>query len=140
MCGRVIAYQYGPVKAFDGQDTNPNIDSFYVDGVSITHGMSPGQHIWTFAAAQHESLEPALSNNSCPCINIDIQTVIDIPSFVGNDYFCDTAQPTGIASIRYGADPLWDGAGCGPKKTCCTFNNPPWFYKELPSLYLMIWK
>ncbi len=31
----------------------------------------------------------------------------------------------------YGADPLWDGAGCGPTNTCCTFNNPPWFYKEL---------
>ncbi len=33
----------------------------------------------------------------------------------------------------YGGDPLWDGAGCGPLNTCCTFNNPPWFYKELPA-------
>ena len=32
----------------------------------------------------------------------------------------------------YSADPLWDGAGCGPLNTCCSFNNPPWFYKELP--------
>ncbi len=27
---------------------------------------------------------------------------------------------------------MWDGAGCGPLKTCCTFNNSPWFYKKLP--------
>ena len=32
----------------------------------------------------------------------------------------------------YDADPLWDGAGCGGQSTCCSFNNPPWFYKPLP--------
>ena len=32
----------------------------------------------------------------------------------------------------YSEDPLWDGAGCGPQSTCCSFNNPPWFYKQLP--------
>ena len=133
VCGRVIAYQYGPVEAFGGQDTNPNIDSFYVDGVSITHGMSPRQHIWTFAAAQRENILPRFSHLSCPCINTDIRTVIDIPSFVGNDYFCDTASITGIRNILHQDDPLWDGAGCGPKNTCCSFNNPPWFYKKLPN-------
>ncbi len=34
-----------------------------------------------------------------------------------------------IMKIFYNEDPLWDGAGCGPLNT---FNNPPWFYKELP--------
>ena len=29
-------------------------------------------------------------------------------------------------------DPLWDGAGCGATSTCCSFNTPPWFYKQLP--------
>ena len=29
-------------------------------------------------------------------------------------------------------NPLWDGAGCGSQSTCCSFNNPPWFYKQLP--------
>jgi len=29
-------------------------------------------------------------------------------------------------------DRLWDGEGCGPSSTCCTFNNPPWFCKQLP--------
>ena len=31
----------------------------------------------------------------------------------------------------YSADPLWDGAGCGSEYTCCAFNTPPWFYKQL---------
>ena len=26
--------------------------------------------------------------------------------------------------------PLWDGAGCGLANTCCSLNNPPWFYKH----------
>ena len=29
-------------------------------------------------------------------------------------------------------DPLWDGQGCGGTSTCCSFNNPPWFCKQLP--------
>jgi hypothetical protein len=24
-----------------------------------------------------------------------------------------------------------DGAGCGAGNACCTFNTPPWFYKQL---------
>ena len=31
------------------------------------------------------------------------------------------------------ADPLWDGKGCGPTNTCCSFNTPPWFVKDLSS-------
>ncbi len=67
----------------------------------------------------------------CPCNQASSATTP--PAFVGNDYLCDTANRGG--SVRYvffGDDPLWDGAGCGPLNTCCTFNNPPWFYKELP--------
>ena len=30
------------------------------------------------------------------------------------------------------ADPLWDSDGCGPTSRCCTWNNPPWFCRELP--------
>ena len=32
----------------------------------------------------------------------------------------------------YSADPLWDGSGCGSTSSCCGFNNPPWFCKQLP--------
>jgi len=30
------------------------IDDVYVDGISLTHGSSPRQHIWTFANALDE--------------------------------------------------------------------------------------
>ena len=35
--------------------------------------------------------------------------------------------------IFYPNDPLWDGQGCGRLNTCCSFNSPPWFMKELSS-------
>ena len=66
--------------------------------------------------------------------NVTEQRPIPIPSFVGNDYFCETGVPPGEGwyPIRYfPADLLWDGGGCGPTNTCCTFNNPPWFCKQL---------
>ena len=34
----------------------------------------------------------------------------------------------------YPDDPLWDGAGCGNTSTCCQFNNPLWFCKQLLEL------
>ncbi len=50
---------------------------------------------------------------------------------MGDEYFCDTGSQNRYQNIWYTDDPLWDGAGCGPQSTCCTFNNPPWFYKQL---------
>ena len=33
----------------------------------------------------------------------------------------------------YPDDPLWDGKGCSSKSSYCSFNNPPYFTKQLPS-------
>ncbi len=88
VCGRVIGYQFGLVKGF-GSET---IDEDYIDGVSLTHG-PPRQHIWTFAAAQQKivtNTDPVTSS-SCPCINPSVPFPFELPSFVGNDYFCDSA-------------------------------------------------
>ena len=123
VCGRFIAYQYASTNAFEGND---NISSTYVDGVSLTHG-NPREHIWTFAAARDET--PAYG---CSCLSSDQSTRYMPPSFVGNDYFCDTGSRETYTSRFYVEDPLWDGAGCGPWSTCCSYNNPPWFYKQLP--------
>ena len=126
VCGRVIGYQYGSTDAFFGD----NINSIYVDGVSLTHG-DPRQHIWTFAAAQDEV--GSYPSGNCPCINTNqAAQASHPPAFVGNDYFCDTGSEEFRQIIFYGDDPLWDGAGCGPLNTCCSFNTPPWFYKQLP--------
>ena len=101
-----------------------DINRVYAEGVSITHG-SPRQHIWTLASTSNE--------NQCPC---DRSSSVPSPSFVGNDYFCEVGDPPYNSSSVgnfYSNDPLWDGEGCGPTSTCCTFNNPPWFYNQLPS-------
>ena len=46
ICGRVVGYQYGTADAVDTHGNNHNnINSYYVDGISITHG-SPRQHVW----------------------------------------------------------------------------------------------
>ena len=131
VCGQIVGYQQGTTDAFFGWFSNGDIDGGYVDGVSVTHG-TPREHIWTFASAHDESLTTGVI---CPCTNINNPTTdFNIPDFVGNDYFCETGVPTGStwSNIFFSDDPLWDGDGCGPTSTCCTFNNPPWFCKQLP--------
>ena len=134
VCGKIIGYQQKSPDAFhrfiSGQTT---IDSNYVDGISLTHGSSPREHIWTFAAALQEDISaPANSHQSvCPCTNTNNPAPTAPPSFVGQDYFCDTGSANHFQYIFYGDDPLWDGAGCGASSTCCSFNSPPWFLKEL---------
>ena len=139
VCGRIRAYQVGSpdifgnnkITAGSGRDTeNPNIETNYVDGVSLTHGKSPRQHIWTFVATSTGDSQTPKSK--CPCINSKISSMFPpFSAFVGQNYFCGTGTEDS-SSPFYSADPLWDGAGCGPMNTCCSFNNPPWFYKQLP--------
>ena len=118
VCGRVRGYQFASPDGF----TFNNIDSPYVDGVSITHGANPRKHIWTFVAAQRE--------NSCPCARGTVT-----PTFVGSDYYCESAVIGSWNHVLYPNDPLWDGQGCnGLESTCCDPPNLPWFCKELPEL------
>ena len=132
ICGRIIGYQVGEPQAFVLENINQpqSIDGPYVDGVSLTYG-SPQQHIWTFANALDEV---GANANTSRCSCTDSSRPNTTPSFVGNDYFCETGVPPGQSwnYTFYADDPLWDGQGCGPTSTCCTFNNPPWFCKQLP--------
>ena len=133
VCGRIIGYQVGHPQAFYLENSNEPqvIDSSYVDGVSLTYG-SLRQYIWTFANAIDE---PDAGNDRSRCSCTDSSRPNPPPSFVGDDYFCETGVPPGqgwSSGTFYADDPLWDGQGCGPTSTCCTFNNPPWFCKQLP--------
>ena len=132
VCGKIVGYQQTSPDAFGPYNHNRSltIDDNYVDGISLTHGRNPRKHIWTFAAALHEVSRRQFQ---CPCININNPVTILIPPYVGNDYFCDTASESHFQNKFYPDDPLWDGQGCGRLNTCCSFNNPPWFMKELPS-------
>ena len=80
--------------------------------------------------------------NVLACINTSINPPSPVPSYIGRDYFCDTA----FSTVYYGvpnfqsvqiSDPLWDGEGCGSNNTCCYDPqrevNPPWFVKTLSS-------
>ena len=130
VCGKIIGYQDKTTDAFWPYIRNPalTIDNNYIEGVSLTHGSKPRKHIWSFAAAIDEI--QSISSNKCPCITGES---IPIPPWVGNDYFCDTGAKQRWEYIFYPDHPLWDGEGCGPTSTCCSFNNPPWFSKQLLS-------
>ena len=128
VCGKIIGYQYGSPDAF-GWIRGLTIDNGYVDGVSLTHGQTPRKHIWTFAAAVDETRS---NYYVCPCTKPDATYTGVVPPFIGQDYFCDTGSRYTVRSQFYSADPLWDGSGCGSTSSCCGFNNPPWFCKQLP--------
>ena len=123
----LVSYQDKITIAFGGG--GGAIDINYVDGISLTYGASPRNHIWTFAAALNGYNNSRLS--VCPCTDTRTSPPPVVPSYVGDDYFCDTGSENNLQSIFYGDDPLWDGAGCGEYNTCCEFNSPPWFRKEI---------
>ena len=140
--GRIYAYQRGFSYAFRySVDSNPNasIDSSYVSGLSLTHGLvGQRKHVWTFAGAWDETFTYNNNNNtllrpsSCPCMNPALTWPYEVPSYVGDSYFCDTGAHTfGDSNKVYMDDPLWEGEGCGGSSTCCRFNSPPWFCQQL---------
>ena len=130
VCGRITAYQKGTTDAFyNHYSHNSTITAAYVDGVSITHG-SLKHHIWTFAAANDEM---RADQWRCPCSRCDQNFTGRVPSYVGNDYFCDSGSLLFPGPIYiYTTNPIWDGSGCASTSTCCNFNSPPWFCKKLP--------
>ena len=134
VCGKIIAYQVGSPDTFSesANRVNVSIETYYVDGISLTHG-SPRHHIWTFAAGLDEYPD-SFAHSNCPCTDTtQSSSATSPPEYVGADYFCDTGSEARYQNGNfYSDDPLWDGAGCGPLNVCCSFNNPPWFYKELP--------
>ena len=130
VCGRIRGYQFGSPDAFYSQ--NRGIDSYYVDGVSLTHGGAGSrQHIWTFAAGLTE-VDTGLLSPRCPC---DTHNYNLVPIFLGDNFFCESGVNSGQLSpyILYPDDVLWDGQNCTSISTCCQLNNPPWFTKNLTS-------
>ena len=126
VCGRIRGYQYDVTTAFeiDYEDTGRVVT---IDEAYVTHG-SPQQHIWTFAAGSAEYFHSF--HDACPC---DATVNITIPSFVGEDYFCESGTNSGTGNGFHPYDPLWDGKNCTSTSTCCSFNNPPYFTKQLPN-------
>ena len=118
VCGLVYGYQKRTPDGFNRAQNCPGctIDDPYVDGVSITHGI-PRQHIWSLAVSHNI--------NFCRCSATGSQP--ELPSFVGQDYFCDVE---GADTYVY-ADRLWDKHDClSGGQRCC--EEGQWFCKDLP--------
>ena len=132
VCGQVIGYQVGFAGVFDDQQLP--IDTGYVDGVSITYGV-PRIHVWTYAAGASDTLINGSERYSCPCLVWGTSFSQQVPpSFVGNDYYCESGNPNRSAELtnvlRYTDDPLWDGQSCEGR--CCSDGRaPPWFSVQL---------
>ena len=127
VCGRIIGYQVSSPDAF--READRTIDENYVDGISITYGKNPRQHIWTYAAGVTEN-SPMHAINNCPCWD----SSADQPQgFVGDRYYCESGNvdAENIDSGLYGNDKLWDGQQCSNEGTCCTTMSPPWFSVDL---------
>ena len=132
VCGKIIGYQIGGTDAFGNYAVGQGIDSYYVYGVSVTHG-APRNHIWTLAAGITEEGYHVQQYN-CPCRNLTHSNSVFPPSFVGNDYYCESGNPTDTYAFNYlySTDPLWDGQQC-EGECCSNGKSPPWFSVELPN-------
>ncbi len=127
VCGRVLGYQVGYSDAFE-QNKIGSIKRY--DGIDLTHG-DPKKQIWTFVAARSEIYNRPQS--VCPCINPDDTSILKPPKFVGSNYFCDTGSiHTPSLGQFFSNNTLWDGMGCSNRNQCCSFNRPPWFFRQLP--------
>ena len=105
VCGKVIGYQNGNAGGLTSDDaaSSNDIDSYYVFGVSITRG-SPCQYVWTFITGNSGGSARQID---CPCN--EGNTAVIFPSFVGNNYFCESGYPGGEGWPFIRSDPLWDG-------------------------------
>ena len=130
VCGRFRGYQKGSPDAFRkiNETIETSIETYYVDGVTVTYGSPRDRHhVYTYAAGLTET--PSLS--PCPCAG-----GYSPPLFVGFDYYCESGNlgPGWDETLIYSSDVLWDRQQCGGNEnTCCNQPNLPWFCKTLPN-------
>ena len=124
--GRARGYQKGSTIGFwSYHNTGQTIDGYYANGLLITYGGSPRQHIWTYVAGTSDTL---VNSNNCPCA---VGGGSAPPPFVGTNYYCESGAVNGANwADYYMNDPLWDGSGC-VTSNCCNNTTQPWFYNDL---------
>ena len=98
VCGRVHGrYSLTPDGFLKiGRPQDVSIEGNYVDGVSLTYGRNPRNHIWTFTATIDSSV-----NDCSECGNK--------PDFVMNDYSCELVRKCPGDTRVCSSDVLWDG-------------------------------
>jgi len=128
VCGKARGYQKGHAASFWGYYTrNQQLDSWYVEGLSITYGF-PRQHIWTYDIGLYDN---SAHRYNCPCA---VGGGFSPPPFVGTNYYCESGTTNNYNSnTYYFNDPLWDRSGCITSQ-CCSNTTQPWFYRELSTV------
>ena len=127
VCGWFRGYMIGSPDGFHVSGAR-SIETYYVDGVTVTYGL-PGyrHHVYTYAAGAYETTV----GTRCPCAGGSFP-----PLFVSSDYYCESGNSGTyfIGTQVYSSDVLWDGQQCGgDESTCCTSPNQPWFCKTFPT-------
>ena len=132
VCGRVKGYEYGSpdaVEVMPGEDSIHNdINSHYVDGVSITRSQSGSghKHIWTLMAGRYQKTP---DDGNCVC-NFVHGAKQQIQKFIGRDYYCESGVASNSQKKLHTEHPLWEGNCSAEEKDCCSANgSPPWFHK-----------
>ena len=124
--GMVRGYQKGTTDGFQAShDDGLGINEAYVDGVSITIG-KPRKHVWTYAVGYSSNADAAVSN--CPC---SVTPGPNPPSFVGEDYYCQSGNEGTADKDKYYMLPLWGGDGC--TDNCCANAGSPYFHRDFPA-------
>ena len=77
VCGKVIGYQDGTTNGAAARHASKDINSAYIDGISLTHG-NPRKHIWTLVSGY-----TGIGASDCPCGS---DTPFPVPTFVSSHY------------------------------------------------------
>jgi len=125
--GYVKAYQFNSMDAFH-MYSQFDIDGPYVDGISVTYGTNPRNHIWTYAVGV--SQDGNFPDYNCPCAKY---AGGGPPAFVGADYYCESGNAGDWENEWYTGDVLFDGKACPDGNSCCKPPDLPWFQKQLPA-------
>ena len=83
VCVKIRGYQFWSIDASLVQSNSIDSTYMYVDGISITYGSNPRQHIWTYAAGEDDF---EAGSDDCPC---NTGSSVVVPDFVSNDYYCE---------------------------------------------------
>ena len=126
VCGMAVGYQKSTTDGFSGLNfASRSIDGPYVDGISITFS-TPRKHIWTYAIGYGFQVE---HTSNCPCSEFTGRLP---PSFVHENYYCESDRDTSANSVVFTTNPVWDGQGCSSGNNCCSEPSLPWFYRVMP--------
>ena len=129
VCGRVRGYQKGTPDGF-GPHSHPHnlVPENVLDGILISYGEMK-KHIWAYVNGL-QRIPPKNDFRYCPCVGHKFNGIV--PSFIGNDYYCDSASDDLPTPTTFYTHPLWEGKGCPPTNFCCSKSGMPWFCKTLP--------